>query len=94
MPRYDINAIIDSMATVIIRRLDEKTKSRLRVRAANHGRSMEEEAREILRSALTMFSPEQPNLAEAIRQRFAGFGGIEMKLGRRDAIRRVPDFSE
>jgi plasmid stability protein len=41
------------MATLTIRQLDEKTKTRLRVRAAHHGRSMEEEAREILRSALT-----------------------------------------
>jgi len=35
------------MATVTIRRLDEAVKSRLRIRAARHGRSMEEEAREI-----------------------------------------------
>ena len=47
---------IDSMATLTIRRLDEKTKTRLRVRAAHHGRSMEEEAREILHSALTTAS--------------------------------------
>lgn len=44
---------IDSMATLTIRQLDEKTKTRLRVRADQHGRSMGEEAREILRSALT-----------------------------------------
>ena len=51
------SASIDSMATITIRQLDEKTKTRLRVRAAHHGRSMEEEAREILRSALTSSSP-------------------------------------
>jgi hypothetical protein len=38
---------IDSMATLTIRQLDEKTKTRLRVRAAHHGRSTEGEAREL-----------------------------------------------
>lgn len=37
------------MASITIRNLDDEVKRRLRVRAAEHGRSMEEEAREILR---------------------------------------------
>ena len=82
------------MATVTIRRLDEKTKTRLRVRAAHHGRSMEEEAREILRSALIAPSPEKGNLAKAIRQRFAEFGGVELEVPRRDAMRQAPGFAE
>jgi plasmid stability protein len=82
------------MATLTIRQLDEKTKIRLRVRAAHHGRSMEEEAREILRSALTTSSPAKGNLAEAIRQRFAEFGGIKLQPSRRDAMRRAPEFDE
>jgi len=40
------------MTTLTIRKLNEKIKTRLRVRAAQNGRSMEEEAREILPSAL------------------------------------------
>ena len=40
------------MASITIRNLDEETKRRLRIRAARHERSMEEEARNILRSAL------------------------------------------
>jgi len=40
------------MASITIRNLDEQTKSRLRVRAAHHKRSMEEEARHILRASL------------------------------------------
>jgi len=55
---------------------------------------MEEEAREILRSALTAFSPVTGNLAEAIHRRFAAFGGLEIELPRRDAMRRVPEFGE
>ncbi len=81
------------MATLTIRQLDEKTKTRLRVRAAHHGRSMEEEAREILRSALTS-SPPQGNLAEAIQRRFRRVGGIELELPGRDAIRRSAEFAE
>jgi len=54
---------------------------------------MEEEARAILRSALTSSSP-QVDLAQAIKQRFAAFGGVAIKLPRRDAIRKIVDFSE
>ena len=82
------------MATITIRQLDEKTKTRLRVRAAYHGRSMEEEAREILRSALTASSPVKGNLAEIIRRRFAAFGGLEFELPRRDATRPSPGLGE
>jgi plasmid stability protein len=82
------------MAALTIRKLDQKTKTRLRVRAAHHGRSMEEEAREILRSALTTPSRTNGNLAEAIRRRFASFGGIEISLPKRDAVRKAPGFEE
>jgi antitoxin FitA len=85
---------IDSMATLTIRQLDEKTKTRLRVRAAHHGRSMEEEAREILRSALTAASPAKGNLAETIHRRFATLGGIELELPRRDPMRQAAEFGE
>jgi antitoxin FitA len=90
----DSSGSIDSMAILTIRRLDEKTKTRLRVRAAHHGRSMEEEAREILRSALTASSPARGNLAEAIHRRLARLGGLEFELPRRDAMRRAPKFAE
>ena len=82
------------MATLTIRQLDQKTKTRLRVRAAHHGRSMEEEAREILRSALTTSSRTNGNLAEAIRRQFAPLGGIELSLPKRDAMRKAPGFEE
>ena len=81
------------MATLTIRQLDERIKARLRVRAAHHGRSMEEEAREILRSALSVSSPGKGNLAVAIQRRFAEFDGLELELPRRDAL-RPPEFSE
>lgn len=40
------------MASLNIRKLDDETHARLRIRAAQHGRSMEEEARQLLREAL------------------------------------------
>jgi plasmid stability protein len=88
-----ISDIIGGMAAITIRQLDENIKNRLRLRAAHHGRSMEAEAREILRSALGAALPVKGNLAERIRQRFAPFGGVKLKLPRRDPIRKPPDFS-
>ncbi len=55
---------------------------------------MEEEAREILRSALTAASPGKGDLAETIRRRFAAVGGLEVELPRRDVVRRAPKFGE
>ncbi len=80
------------MATIIIRRLDESVKARLRLQAAEHGRSMEEEAREILKSSLTSDSPSELNLAEAIRRRFAPLGGVDLTLPPREAVRQPPKF--
>ncbi len=81
------------MATITIRQLDERTKLQLRIQAASHGHSMEEEAREILRSALIKGRPTQHNLAESIRRRFASLRGAEIKLPGREEIRRPPDFT-
>lgn len=82
------------MATLTIRRLDDKTKAELRVRAAHHGRSMEEEARAILRSALGGPPPEEQKLAKAIHNRFARYGGLDLKVPRRSHQRPIPDFRE
>jgi plasmid stability protein len=42
-----------AVAQILIRKVDERVKSRLQLRAKLNGRSMESEAREILRNALT-----------------------------------------
>jgi antitoxin FitA len=88
-----IDDIIEIMASITVRQLDEDIKSRLRVRAAHHGRSMEEEVREILRFTLIPSSPRKGNLAERIRRRFAALGGVELELPRRELMREPPDFS-
>ena len=67
------------MASITIRRLDDEVKTRLRVRAAANGRSMEEEVRIILREAVGR-EPEPENLASFIRECFEPFGGVELEL--------------
>ena len=57
------------MASITIRNLDERTKDRLRVRAAHGKRSMEEEARQILRQALAQDAKGSASVAQAIRRR-------------------------
>lgn len=78
------------MATLTIRKLDERTKGRLRVRAARHGRSMEEEARTLLRTVLAEDAVAPSNLADSIRARFRPLGGVELKLPAREPMRRPP----
>jgi plasmid stability protein len=78
------------MASITIRKLDEQTKSRLRVRAAHHNRSMEDEARMILRAVLAEEPARLPNLADAIRRRFRPLGGVELELPAREPIREPP----
>jgi plasmid stability protein len=68
------------MASLTIRNLDERLKTRLRVRAASLGRSMEEEARNILRAALEEVQAPTRDLAERIRRRFADLGDINCGL--------------
>ena len=74
------------MASITIRNLEDELKRRLRVRAAEHGRSMEEEAREILRQVVGDRPPPR-NLAAAIRARIAPLGGVELELPAREPMR-------
>lgn len=101
MARLDIIDIIDyndiqrasageQMASIIIRNLDERTKDRLRMRAARHKRSMEDEARNILKSALAEDAAPARNLADAIRARFKPLGGVELDQAPREAMREPP----
>ena len=80
------------MASITIRNLDNDIKVRLRVRAAEHGRSMEEEARILLREAISPEPSAEQNLARAIRARFASVGGVELNLPPREPPREPPRF--
>jgi plasmid stability protein len=74
------------MASITIRNLDEATKRKLKIRAAMNGRSMEQEAREILKSVLARAAKKQTNLAERIRDIFGPLGGVELERLPREAI--------
>lgn len=85
--------MIQLMGTLTIRKLDDDVKARLRLRAASHGRSMEEEARTILGEALA----EQPRnqgqqLVDAFREAFGPLGGVDLELPSRQSMREPPSF--
>lgn len=82
------------MATLTIRDLDDALKQSLRVRAAHRNRSMEEEARQILRAALQSAPTPSTDLAQRIRSRFNGLGDVHLPQAVREAVRPPPAFDE
>jgi antitoxin FitA len=82
------------MNNITISNLDDGMKSRLQKRAEEHGRSLEEEAREILRLALTENQEHPLNIVTRIEQRFADLGDFELPEIPRKPIRNVSTFEE
>jgi plasmid stability protein len=81
------------MASLTIRNLEEETKRTLRLRAARHGKSLEEEVRVILRRAAR--EDDKPkrrhaNLYDAIRELAEPFGGFELEVPERSLPHRDP----
>ena len=76
----------------MIRRLDDHLKARLRVRAAHHGHSMEEEVLHILHATLTEERQPAMNLSDSIRRRFAPLGGVDLSEPEREPLRDPPRF--
>jgi plasmid stability protein len=82
-----------AMATLTIRQLDDQVKERLRVRAAQAGRSMEEEAREILGEAVGHSRKSGSDLLKFSRELFAGVKGVDLGVPARGLHDRPPpDF--
>ena len=81
------------MSSITIRNLDDALKRRLRVRAAEHNRSMEEEARDILRCALSEEPRASDNLADVIRRLVEPYGGFDLPPFPRGPLREPPDFT-
>lgn len=81
-------------ATLTIRNLDAALKERLRIRAAQHGHSMEAEVRDILKETLKEPKPpSEPHLYERIRARFAPLGGADdIELPSRERVSDPPRF--
>ncbi|CCD38787.1 putative plasmid stability protein [Candidatus Paraburkholderia kirkii UZHbot1] len=82
------------MAAVTIQDIDDQLVARLRNQAARHGHSMEEEARDILRAALSTEPAQERNLVDSIRGRIESLGGVELDLPKREAIREPSGFRE
>ncbi|WP_028662867.1 FitA-like ribbon-helix-helix domain-containing protein [Saccharomonospora halophila] len=81
------------MATLTVRDFDDELKAELRVRAAEHGRSMEAEVRDILRRALTRPSSGE-GMATRIRRRFAGTGDLSIEPPPRAEPARAAELEE
>ncbi len=84
------------MSSIIIRNLDENLKARLRMRAARHGVSMEQEMRNILQSTLDGEANFADGLTftQRINQRFKGLGIEELLLPERQTARPLPDLGK
>ncbi len=84
------------MASITIRNLDDSIKAKLRLQAAKHGLSMEQEAREILRNSLSSNSArgKEISFVEKIRQRFAGYEIEKLPIPLRQSHRLPPNFEE
>jgi plasmid stability protein len=80
------------MSSITVRKIDEGLKKALRVRAAEHGRSMEDEVRAILRAALVKEETAERDLGSAIRRRFARFGNLRLEPLPRGTVREPPTF--
>ena len=81
------------MASLVIRQLPDSVKAKLKERAARHGCSMEEEARDILKCAVAMQDQSGRSLVHDIRALFAPFGGVELPEVPDGPIPDPPDFS-
>ena len=84
------------MAQLIVRDIENEVKAKLQRRAKRHGRSMEEEVREILRDATKAEGASRKGLGTRIAERFREIG---LKPGEdirelRDIKLRVPDFEK
>jgi plasmid stability protein len=81
------------MAMLTIRNIDDSVKKQLRVRAAEHGCSMEEEVRRILQQALKS-STSKKGLGSRIHKAVMAVSGpVDLVLPPRSLPRATPDFS-
>jgi len=78
------------MPALTIRNIDESLKENLRMLAAEHGRSMEEEVRQILRKSI-LFQKSSSGIGTRISGRFAKLGGIELPETSRSMPRGMAD---
>jgi antitoxin FitA len=80
--------------SLLIRNVDDALHARLKRRAAAHHRSLEEEARELLRGALVR-QPREENIVDLARRLVGPRRGVELPMPARGQApeRTPPDFS-
>lgn len=82
------------MAVLTIRNVDEMVKTRLRMRAARHGRSMEDEVRQILKAAVEEKPDSSAGFAASVREAFAALGGVDLDIPPREPPREPPRLDD
>ena len=85
------------MESITIRNLDDEVKTQLCIRATENGRSMEEEARIILRGAVPSETSDNgmvpvKGLGTAIHKLFKPFGSMELDIPPHGPTREPPKF--
>ena len=79
------------MASISVRKLDEKVYNQLRIRAAQHGVSMEEEARQIISKFVSV--PER--ISDVFKKHFGQTHGIDLNIpNQRDTPHNPMDFNQ
>jgi plasmid stability protein len=86
------------MASITVRNLDDDVKRRLRKRAAENGRSLEAEVREILsKTAAVSRSPKVKtglDLVKPLMEFTRKYGGVELDISPRTPVRDLPSFAD
>ncbi|MCM2341482.1 pantothenate metabolism flavoprotein [Rhodoferax sp.] len=80
------------MSSLTVRNLDESVKNSLRVRAARHGVSMEEEVRQILQKIVAPEQAGQVSFADRVNSRFAKLQLEALPIPARQTARTPPAF--
>ena len=78
------------MSSLTVRNLDESVKNSLRVRAARHGWSMEQEVRQILQKVVAPEQAGQVSFAERVNGRFSGLQVVSLPIPERQIARTPP----
>ena len=80
------------MVSITVRNLDDELERRLRMRAEENGRTIEQEAREILHRALDGEKAPTEKLGTAIHELFKPLGGVDLDIPPREPMPEPPKF--
>lgn len=81
------------MSSITVRNLDESIKVGLKLRAVQHGWSMEQEVRDILQRTLSGAQTPPVSFAERVNLRFKDLNADDLPIAQRKTARQPPHFS-